>query len=130
MLLSCVHLSVRLSLYLSVTSRCSTETAKRRIANTMPHNSILTLISDLQFQSPANYGSDSYICKKSRPKVSQFERQSGKRWKEATALPSVLARLVKSTLKCVLPQIKTKEFADSRLCPRRATHDKYFGFCH
>jgi len=37
-------------------------------------NRVLTLTHDLQFQSPANHGSDPRTCKRSRPKVSQFKR--------------------------------------------------------
>jgi len=36
--------SVRLSVRLSVTSRCSTKTAKRRITQTTPHDSPGTLV--------------------------------------------------------------------------------------
>ena len=39
---SCRHVSVHPSL----TSRCSTEMAKRRITQTMPHDSSGTLVSD------------------------------------------------------------------------------------
>ena len=37
-------LSVRLSVCLSVTSRCSTKTAKRRITQTTPHDTPKTLV--------------------------------------------------------------------------------------
>ena len=42
--ISCRRVSVSLSVRLSVTSRCSTETAKRRITQTMPHDSPGTLV--------------------------------------------------------------------------------------
>jgi len=37
--ISCRRVSIRPSVCLSVTNRCSTETAKRRITQTTPHNS-------------------------------------------------------------------------------------------
>jgi len=40
---------------------------------------VLTLTYDLQFQSSASHGSDPHISKRSRPKVSRLERQSGNR---------------------------------------------------
>ena len=40
--------SVRLSVRLSVTSRCSTKTAKRRITQTTPHDSPGTLVLDVK----------------------------------------------------------------------------------
>jgi len=40
---------------------------------------VLTLTCDLQFQSSANHGSHPHTCRRSRPKVSWFERQSGNR---------------------------------------------------
>ena len=41
-----VCLSVRPSVCLSITSRCSTKTAKRRITQTTPHDSPVTLVTD------------------------------------------------------------------------------------
>jgi len=42
--ISCRRVSVSPSVYPSVTSRCSTETAKRRIMHTTPHDSVGSLM--------------------------------------------------------------------------------------
>ena len=47
------HVSVRVCLCLSVTSRCYTKTAKRRITETTPHNTTGTLVFCCQ-RSPRN----------------------------------------------------------------------------
>jgi len=49
----CLSASVRLSVRLSVTSQCSTKTAKRRITQTTPHDSPRTLVYRCQ-RSPRN----------------------------------------------------------------------------
>jgi len=43
---------------------------------------VFTLTCHLQFQSPANHGIGPHICKRLRPKISWFERQSA--WNRRT----------------------------------------------